>query len=68
MSQRVKGHALNDETYQNDKLWIAELTKAGWVETHRNARTCPRGYLWRGPYGAWCELQRRDKQIAAVMP
>jgi hypothetical protein len=44
---------------QDVEAWIADLKAAGWVERRMNMWACPDGFLWRGPYGAWCELQRR---------
>lgn len=40
--------------------WKHDLTTAGWIaETALNWRA-PDGSLWRGPAGAWKELQRRS--------
>lgn len=42
--------------------WKHDLTTAGWIaETAFNWRA-PDGSLWRGPAGAWKELQRRDAE------
>lgn len=42
--------------------WTADLITAGWVEERMHVWRCPLGYLFRGPYGAWCELQRRKAE------
>lgn len=45
--------------------WKHDLTTAGWVaETALNWRA-PDGSLWRGPAGAWKELQRRNAPAPA---
>ena len=44
----------------NVELWIAELTAAGWTEVRVNVWRRPDGALFRGPYGAWCQLQNPD--------
>lgn len=42
--------------------WKHDLTTAGWIaETALNWRA-PDGSLWRGPAGAWKELQRRNAE------
>jgi hypothetical protein len=43
----------------DSEQWVRDLIAAGWRERRINTWVCPDGLLWRGPYGAWCELQRR---------
>lgn len=40
--------------------WTAELRAAGWVEVRLNVWRSPQGWLFRGPYGAWCEMLRQQ--------
>lgn len=47
---------------QTDEAWTRDLITAGWRERRVNTWICPDGTLWRGPYGAWCELQRRKAE------
>lgn len=44
---------------QDSERWTADLLAAGWIERRRNVWASPEGYLFRGPYGAWCELMAR---------
>ena len=37
-------------------LWISELNAAGWEKIASTVWKCPAGYLFRGPYGAWCKM------------
>lgn len=39
--------------------WRRDLIAAGWTEESATAWYAPDGGLYRGPYGAWKELQRR---------
>lgn len=41
------------------ETWEAELRAAGWRVVRPTVWASPEGFLFRGPYGAWCELLRR---------
>lgn len=43
---------------QDVELWIAELEAAGWRKILSTVWKSPSGHLFRGPYGAWCEMHR----------
>lgn len=42
---------------QDTDTWVADLRAAGWREVRLNVWRRPDGALFRGPYGAWCQLQ-----------
>ncbi len=42
--------------------WKRDLLAAGWTEERHTVWKDPEGRLWRGPYGAWCELQRQQQE------
>lgn len=42
--------------------WARELRAGGWVEVRLNVWRAPDGYLYRGPYGAWVEMYRRQAE------
>jgi len=44
------------------ETWRRDLIEAGWIEESMTVWSDPEGNLWRGPYGAWCELQRRNER------
>ena len=39
--------------------WIADLRLNGWTEQSHTIWIAPDQSVWRGPYGAWCEMLRR---------
>lgn len=39
--------------------WMAELTDAGWQRLGWSVWADPDGRMYRGPYGAWVQLQLR---------
>jgi hypothetical protein len=41
--------------------WRRELIAAGWIEERHTVWRDPNGRLWRGPFGAWREMKRREK-------
>jgi len=41
------------------ETWKRDLEIAGWKQERFSVWKDPEGNLWRGPYGAWRELQRR---------
>lgn len=49
---------MNDQSEQ----WEIDLWAAGWIQVRRNQWKCPKGYLWLGPYGAWCEMHKRERE------
>lgn len=42
--------------------WKHDLIAAGWVAESSIAWRAPDGSLWRGPFGAWKELQHQRQQ------
>lgn len=44
-----------------DDFWRSDLVSAGWREKSHTIWIDAQGRLWRGPYGAWLELQRRKQ-------
>jgi hypothetical protein len=55
---------------QDVDCWTRQLRAAGWVPVR--ARTgqelpgstvwrSPSGHLYRGPYGAWCQMLKREE-------
>ncbi len=46
--------------------WESDLLAAGWRRVKLHVYADPDGYLWRGPYGAWCELQRRKASLVVT--
>lgn len=46
---------------QDVERWKRELIAAGWMALTSITWRDPEGRLWRGPYGAWKELQRRKE-------
>lgn len=50
---------------QDVERWKADLTAAGWTAASATAWWDPTGGLYRGPYGAWKELQRRKAEIVS---
>jgi len=55
---------LHPATKTEPEIWRSELEAAGWKYEGCFAWRCPRGFLWRGPYGAWSEMKRREQQVA----
>lgn len=49
----------HDDEIHGPTAWKRDLIAAGWTEERHTVWKDPEGHLWRGPYGAWCELQRR---------
>lgn len=45
--------------------WKRDLEAAGWTAASATAWYAPDGGLYRGPYGAWKELQRRNGTLIA---
>jgi hypothetical protein len=43
---------------QDVELWIRELEAAGWRKVMSSVWKSPSGHLFRGPYGAWCQMYR----------
>lgn len=48
-----------DGNTSEPEMWRRDLIAAGWREERMTVWRAPDGGLWRGPYGAWRELQRR---------
>lgn len=42
--------------------WKRDLIAAGWTEERHTVWKDPEGNLWRGPYGAWRELNQREEK------
>ena len=38
------------------ETWIRELVCNGWVKVSGTVWRSPSGRLFRGPYGAWCQM------------
>ena len=51
-----------DDEIHSPSAWRRDLEAAGWTEINSITYRDPEGYLWRGPYGAWHELQRRARK------
>jgi hypothetical protein len=51
-----------DSELHSPTAWNRDLLMAGWERIDHITYRDPEGRLWRGPYGAWCELQRRGGQ------
>jgi hypothetical protein len=45
------------EDVNSPERWRADLKRAGWKEIRLSVFQAPDGALFRGPYGAWCQLQ-----------
>lgn len=45
-------------------VWIRDLVSAGWVEKSYTIWIAPDGSIWRGPYGAWREMKKRERKGA----
>lgn len=56
------GPVTRDEDIHGPSAWKRDLIAAGWKETRHTVWQAPDGSLWRGPYGAWRELQRRKAE------
>jgi hypothetical protein len=56
------GEVKQDNEIHSPTAWRRDLEVAGWLEINSITYQDPEGRLWRGPYGAWCELQRREGQ------
>jgi hypothetical protein len=54
------GEVKQDNEIHSPTAWRRDLKAAGWVEINSITYQDPEGRLWRGPYGAWYELQRRE--------
>lgn len=50
---------LTDNDVHSPTAWKRDLVDAGWEEVRHTIWRAPDGGLYRGPYGAWCEMQRR---------
>jgi hypothetical protein len=53
------GEVKNDNEIHSPTAWKRDLIAAGWIEERVTVWKDPEGHLWRGPYGAWRELQKR---------
>ena len=53
-----------DNEIHSPTAWKRDLIAAGWTEVRHTVWKDPEDSLWRGPYGAWCELQRRKREQA----
>jgi len=53
------GAVRQDDEIHSPTAWRRDLQTAGWTEVNPITYRDPEGNLWRGPYGAWRELQRR---------
>ena len=49
-----------DADVYGPERWIADLRAAGWREIRLNVWERPDGALFRGPYGAWCDLKTEE--------
>lgn len=52
---------VDDNLVSDVDRWKRDLIAAGWAAKSATAWQAPDGGLWRGPFGAWKELQRREK-------
>lgn len=50
------------------EMWRRDLIAADWKEESMIVWRAPDGGLWRGPYGAWRELQRRNTTRPLLQP
>lgn len=48
----------SSQVENREDRWRADLLAAGWQAIRHDTWKRPDGALFRGPYGAWCELQR----------
>ena len=57
-----------DADIHSPEAWTADLLAAGWVESRFTVWVSPCGAVFRGPYGAWCALQRQltDRKAPAI--
>lgn len=56
-------HDLDPPEFVSDvERWKSDLIAAGWVAESAIAWRAPDGGLWRGPFGAWKELQHQRQQ------
>jgi hypothetical protein len=55
----MMGEVKDDNDIHSPSAWKRDLLAAGWKEERVMVWKDPEGNLWRGPYGAWRELQRR---------
>ncbi len=46
--------------------WRHDLKNAGWTAESMTTFRDPEGLLWRGPAGAWAEMQRRESPSDAI--
>jgi len=60
MAETTKPRNLTDDDVHGPAAWKRDLIAAGWTEESITIWKDPEGNLWRGPYGAWCELQKRE--------
>jgi len=56
-------HVVQDSEIHSPTAWRRDLAAAGWEEINSITYRDPEGNLWRGPYGAWRELQRRVQRM-----
>jgi hypothetical protein len=42
--------------------WREDLLDAGWFEKSHTSWVAPDGTVYRGPYGAWHEMKRRQRK------
>lgn len=54
------GPVTQDSDVHSPTAWRRDLIAAGWEQVSHTVWRAPDGALWRGPYRAWCELQRRQ--------
>lgn len=52
--------SLTDDDVHSPAAWCRDLEAAGWVEREITIWEAPDGALYRGPYGAWRELQKAN--------
>jgi hypothetical protein len=50
------------QSISDAERWKADLIAAGWSEASATSWYSPDGGLYRGPFGAWKELQRRNEK------
>lgn len=60
MAEITNRRNLTDDDVHSPAAWNRDLIAAGWIEESVTIWKDPEGNLWRGPYGAWCALQRSE--------
>lgn len=55
----MSNSVVQDSDIHSPTAWKRDLLAAGWTEERSTVWKDLEGNLWRGPYGAWRELQRR---------